>query len=63
MEMHVMAREDVVATLEEAGGMVLDMIAKNRCGPSMREPRLRRRTSGGPGSERSRRPTVPIRGT
>jgi SAM-dependent methyltransferase len=34
MEMHVMSREDVVAVVEGAGGIVLDMIAKDRCGLS-----------------------------
>jgi SAM-dependent methyltransferase len=34
MEMYVMAREDVVATVEDAGGVVLDVIAKDRCGLS-----------------------------
>jgi SAM-dependent methyltransferase len=33
MEMHVMAREDVIATLEEAGGVVLDAVPRDRCGP------------------------------
>ena len=35
MEIHVMAREEVLATLAEAGGVVLDAIAADRCGPSM----------------------------
>ncbi len=34
IEMHVMSREDVVAVLEDSGGVVLDMIVKDRCGPS-----------------------------
>jgi SAM-dependent methyltransferase len=34
IEMHVMSREDVVAVLEDAGGVVLDIIVKDRCGPS-----------------------------
>ena len=28
-----MAREDVIATLEEAGGVVLDAVPRDRCGP------------------------------
>ena len=35
MEMYVMAREEVAATLGDAGGVVLEVIAKERCGPSM----------------------------
>ncbi len=35
MEMHMMARDEVIATLEDAGGVVLDAIPKDRCGPSM----------------------------
>ena len=34
MELHVMAREEVVATLEEAGGVVLDVIVKERSPPA-----------------------------
>ncbi len=33
MEMYVMARGDVAATIEEAGGAVLDVIPADRCGP------------------------------
>jgi SAM-dependent methyltransferase len=33
MEMYVMARGDVAATIEEAGGAVLDVIPRDRCGP------------------------------
>ena len=35
MEMYALAREDVVATVEDAGGLVLDLIAKDRSGLSM----------------------------
>jgi SAM-dependent methyltransferase len=34
MEMHAMARDDVLSTVEEAGGVALDLIARNRCGPA-----------------------------
>ena len=34
MEMYVMPRDEVVAVLEDAGGVVLDMIVKDRCGLS-----------------------------
>ena len=34
IEMHVMSREDVIAAVEDAGGVVMDMIAKDRCGVS-----------------------------
>ena len=34
MEMHIMARGEVVAAVEEAGGVVLDLIARPRCGPA-----------------------------
>ncbi len=34
MEMYTMAREDVATTVEGAGGLVLDVIAKDQCGPS-----------------------------
>jgi hypothetical protein len=33
IEMHVMSREETVAVIEEAGGLVLDVISKDRCGP------------------------------
>ncbi|HET9103443.1 MAG TPA: methyltransferase domain-containing protein [Solirubrobacteraceae bacterium] len=33
IEMHVLSREDAVQTIEAAGGVVLDIIAKDRCGP------------------------------
>jgi SAM-dependent methyltransferase len=35
LETHVMGREAVVDVLEDAGGVVLDIVAANRCGPSM----------------------------
>lgn len=35
MEMHFMSREDVVATLEEAGGVVLDVMPRDRCGAAI----------------------------
>jgi len=35
MEMHVMSREETVAVIESAGGVVLDVIARDRCGPSV----------------------------
>ena len=35
MEMHFMAREEVFATLEEAGGVVLDAVPRDRCGASI----------------------------
>ncbi len=35
MEMHALARQDVAAAVEDAGGVVLDMIAKDRSGLSM----------------------------
>jgi SAM-dependent methyltransferase len=34
IEMHVMSRKETVAVIEEAGGTVLDVIARDRCGPS-----------------------------
>ena len=36
MEVHVMVQAEVVAVLEEAGGVVLDVSPKDRCGPAMR---------------------------
>lgn len=35
IEMHVLTREETVAVIEEAGGIVLDVIARDRCGPSV----------------------------
>lgn len=34
MEMHIMARAEVLATIEDAGGVVLDVVPRDRCGPS-----------------------------
>jgi SAM-dependent methyltransferase len=36
MELYVMPRDEVVGTLEDAGGVVLDVAERDRCGPAMR---------------------------
>jgi SAM-dependent methyltransferase len=35
IEMHVMPRDEVVAVIESAGGVALDVISRDRCGPSV----------------------------
>ena len=35
MEMHTLPREEVIAAVEDAGGVVLDVIPHDRCGPSI----------------------------
>ena len=35
MEMYVMSRDEVVGALEEAGGLVLDVVPKDRCGATI----------------------------
>jgi SAM-dependent methyltransferase len=36
MEVHLTARAEVVTTLEDAGGVVLDVVERDRCGPALR---------------------------
>jgi hypothetical protein len=57
MEMHVMSREETVAVIESVGGVVLDVVTRDRCGPSVpsydyvvgRSPTLARFRPGSPG--------------